>query len=64
MKAIVCDRCGRVIIDEKEIKNIVRLDMCTNDVGKFGEKHLCDDCVDEFKEWFNNVEGVPNVHKV
>lgn len=64
MKAVICDRCGRVVIDVKEIKNITRLDMCTNDVGKFAEKHLCDDCVDEFGKWFNGTEGDYNVNKI
>lgn len=47
-----------------EIKNITRLDMCTNDVGKFAKKHLCDDCVDEFGKWFNGTEGDYNVNKI
>ena len=52
MKAIVCDKCEKVITDEKELKNLVRLDLCTNYLNKYGEMHLCDDCKKKFFDWF------------
>lgn len=51
MKAIICDKCKRVITNEDELKNIVRLDMCNNYIGKYSEKHLCDECEDKFYTW-------------
>lgn len=54
MKAIVCDKCKKVITDEKEIESIMRLDLCTNYLSKFGERHLCDDCKSKFYDWLKS----------
>lgn len=54
MKAIVCDKCGEVITDEEEMKDLLRLDFRTAYVGKFSETHLCDKCKDLLYKWIEN----------
>lgn len=54
MKAIVCDKCKKVITEEKEIRDIVRFDLCTNYLGKYDEKHFCDECKKAFFEWLRD----------
>lgn len=56
MKAIICDKCKKIITEEKEIKDLIRLDLCTNFVGKYSEKHLCDKCKVKFNSWLNREE--------
>ena len=58
MKAIVCDKCKKVMTDEKELKDTLRLDLCTNYLSKFSEKHLCNDCKDLFCDWIDNEQVV------
>lgn len=47
MRAVVCNKCKKVITDEKIVKDTLRLDFCTEKVGKYAEKHLCDECKEE-----------------
>lgn len=54
MKAIVCDKCKKVITDKKELKDTMRLDLCNDFSGKFGEKHICNDCKSKLYNWFKN----------
>lgn len=54
MKAIVCNKCEKVITDEEKLKHTIRLDMCTNYLNKYDEKHLCDDCNSKFHEWLKS----------
>ena len=58
MKAIICDKCKKVITDEKEIRDIVRFDLCTNYLGKYDEKHLCDDCKSSFFDWLKDKQVI------
>lgn len=51
MKAIVCDKCKKVVTDEEALKKTTRLDMSTIRAGKYSEIHLCDDCDSKFYEW-------------
>lgn len=57
MKAIVCNKCGMVTVDEKIIKETLRLDLCTDRVGKFDEKHLCENCKKKFYNWLRKEEA-------
>jgi len=57
MNAIVCDKCGLVIVDKNEIKKTTKVIFSTDRVGKFSENDFCDDCLDEFSEWLNKSEG-------
>ena len=54
MKAIVCDKCKKVITDEEKLKHTTRLDMYTNNLGKYSEKHLCEDCRSGFYDWLKD----------
>ena len=54
MKAIVCDKCKKVITDEQIIKDTLKLDLCTKYLGKYSEIHLCDDCKMKFFAWLTN----------
>lgn len=54
MKAVVCDKCKKVITDKSAVESIIRLELCTNEIGKFDEKHICDDCREKFYDWFKS----------
>ena len=54
MKAIVCDKCKKVITDKEELKDTIRLDLRSDSLNKFSEKHICNDCNREFYNWFKN----------
>lgn len=49
MRAIICDKCKKVITDA--IRYVSKLEMSTERDGKYAELHLCSDCVDEFDIW-------------
>lgn len=51
VKAIVCDKCKKVIADEKELENVLILDVSTKKVGQFATRHLCIDCKRKFHKW-------------
>lgn len=57
MKAIVCDKCKKVITDDEVIKDTMRIDFSTPNLGKCNEKYLCRYCEDMLYQWLNNKEG-------
>lgn len=52
MKAIVCDKCKKVITDSLE--RVSKLEFSNEDSGRFSERHLCDDCLKEFVKWITS----------
>lgn len=54
MKAIICDKCKQTMLDEKEMREALRLDLCNDKIGKWDEKHLCYECRKKFLTWLNN----------
>ena len=59
MKAIVCDRCGKVTLLEDEFpyrypSGVYRL---VHDTGKAKEIDLCEDCADGLIEVLRRMDG-------
>ena len=59
MKAIVCDRCGKVTLLEDEFpylypSGVYRL---VHDAGKAKEIDLCEDCADGLIEVLRRMDG-------
>lgn len=51
MKAYVCNKCGRVITNEKMMKATTKLTLSTDNLGVYEEMHLCDDCKKRFHKF-------------
>lgn len=57
MKAYICNKCKLVVTNPDDMKKMHRLDMATDNVGKYSEKHLCDECYEEMIKFIDNKEG-------
>ena len=57
MKAIVCDKCKRTITGEL-LKETITLQLHKDFIGKFSEKHLCEECKSLFYKWIDNEPEV------
>lgn len=54
MNAIVCDKCGKVITDKKELDDTTSLMFSTRNVGVYSNHDLCRECVEKFDAWLKN----------
>jgi len=57
MKAYVCNKCGRVITNEKIMSDMLRLSISNDKVGKYDEVHLCADCDKKFCSFLHDEES-------
>ena len=48
MKAYVCNKCGIIVVGEKNMKEMTRVDLATDEVGKYNELHICNKCMKKF----------------
>jgi NAD-dependent SIR2 family protein deacetylase len=56
VKAYVCNKCGRVITNKDIMKRMIRIEFNTNNIGKYEEMHLCDDCKDKVIKYIREEE--------
>lgn len=53
MNAIICDKCKTVMTSQSELKVLKKLSCRTEELGEFGEIHLCKFCYQNFKKWLH-----------
>jgi len=56
MRAIVCNRCRKVITLPKEIDETITFKTETIGDGRINEYHLCDGCYGDFILWLDKKE--------
>lgn len=57
MRAIICDKCKKVLAGKEEMKNIVEVSLGSEFAGEFNRKHLCKECEKEFYKWLDKKHG-------
>ncbi len=53
MKAYICNKCGDINMGDSTMKEMVRIDFCTDKIGKYQEAHLCKTCLKDMENLFN-----------
>jgi hypothetical protein len=56
MKAYVCDKCGRVITNKKIMEDMRKINISTDNVGIFGEWHLCFECFAKLEKFIHESD--------